>query len=129
MIEPSPLTDPSDDPGARFLGHGDRFSREHGFVDGGLPFDDVSVGGDLLAGLDQDPVARLELGKRNVDRGPVGLQQVGLRRHQPGQLLQGPRRPETALISSQWPRSMMSMSVASSQKKILPGRPKTTALL
>ena len=37
--------------------------------------------------------------------------------------------PITDLISSQWPKSMMSIRVASSQKKTSPIRPKTTALL
>jgi len=37
--------------------------------------------------------------------------------------------PITDFISIQWPSSMMSTSEASSQKNILPARPKTTALL
>ena len=34
----------------------------------------------------------------------------------------------TERISIQWPSSMMSISVASSQKNTLPARPNTTAL-
>ena len=37
--------------------------------------------------------------------------------------------PITERISIQWPRSMMSIRVTSSQKKNLPGRPTTTAEL
>ncbi len=37
--------------------------------------------------------------------------------------------PITERISIQWPSSMMSIRVASSQKKTIPGRPKPTAAL
>ena len=51
---------------ARFANHRGRFAGDRRFVDRGDAFDDFAVAGNDLPGLDHDPVARLQIGRRNL---------------------------------------------------------------
>ena len=73
------------------LGHRPRLAGEHGFVEAAAPLDDHPVGGDLLPGSYQDPVAGAQHGHRHVlDAVAVG-QPVGDGGHELDQGLQGTR--------------------------------------
>ena len=51
-----------DDGVAGFAGDGEGFAGEHGFIDAARAFDDDAVGGDAVAGADEDVVADVEGG-------------------------------------------------------------------
>ena len=85
---------PPDDGCALSLLDGLALARQHRFVDARLSFDDHAVGGDLLAGLHQNPVPADQPGDRNLLGGAIVFYEVGLGRHQANQALEGRRGPE-----------------------------------
>jgi hypothetical protein len=93
-----------------------------------VTLDDAPVGGDPLSGLDQDAIAPRELRDGDVLGGAVVAEAMGLGRQQLDQLFERARRTITERISIQWPSSMTSIRVASSQKKGMPSKPKATAM-